>query len=121
MTHAVYQTDTMFALSQGLGYEIVKGLAQKGCTVLLGARNAELGQAAAKRLQEFGKVQFLELDVTSDSSVDKAAAAVKEQFGRLDILVKPQRTVVAVSSPFADERFSMARAAALLPDECLRA
>ncbi|KAK9790101.1 hypothetical protein WJX73_002739 [Symbiochloris irregularis] len=73
--------------NKGIGYEIVRGLAQKGCIVLLGARNAALGQAAAKDLQAEGKIQFLELDVTSDSSVDKATAYVKQQFGHLDILV----------------------------------
>ena len=75
-------------LDVGIGFGIVKALAKKGCTVLLGARTSTLGQEAASKLQEVGRVQFLELDVMSDASVDKAAAAVRQQFGHLDILVR---------------------------------
>ena len=90
-------------------------MAQKGCTVLLGARNAELGQAAAKDLQADGEVQFLELDVTSDGSVDKAAAFVKQQFGHLDIRVR-RSCILALLAAEADTE-SLCIAACMLADE----
>ncbi|HEX2317078.1 MAG TPA: SDR family NAD(P)-dependent oxidoreductase [Thermomonospora sp.] len=82
-------TTTTIALvtgaTRGIGHEIAAGLARLGMTVLLGARDADRGRAAAKALD--GDVHPVTLDVTDPVSVDAAAASVEERFGRLDVLV----------------------------------
>jgi NAD(P)-dependent dehydrogenase (short-subunit alcohol dehydrogenase family) len=69
--------------NKGLGYETARRLAALGHTVLLGARDPELGQAAADRLG----VRFVQIDVTDDASVARAAADVEAHEGRIDRLV----------------------------------
>lgn len=73
--------------NKGIGKAIVRGLARAGFTVLLGARNAERGIAAAKELANDGTVRFIQLDVTDEASVRAAAEVIEREFGRLDVLV----------------------------------
>ncbi|MGA2210695.1 MAG: SDR family NAD(P)-dependent oxidoreductase [Acidimicrobiales bacterium] len=69
--------------NKGLGYETARQLIERGHTVYVGARNAELGQAAAAELGG----HFVQLDVTADASVRAALAIIREREGRLDVLV----------------------------------
>ena len=58
--------------------------------VLVGARSSEKGKAALKDLQSRGlpgSAEFLELDVTDDNTINRAAADVEKAHGRLDFLV----------------------------------
>ncbi len=75
--------------NKGIGLEIVRNLASAGCTVLLGARNAERGQAAVRQLQQAGTkdAHFLEIDVTRQETVAAAAKQIESEYGRLDILM----------------------------------
>jgi NAD(P)-dependent dehydrogenase (short-subunit alcohol dehydrogenase family) len=73
--------------NRGIGKAIAKGLAREGFIVLLGARDGVRGAAAAAELQADGSVQFLQLDVTEDASVERALEQVSKEFGRLDVLV----------------------------------
>jgi len=75
--------------NKGIGFEICRNLAGAGCTVLLGARDAERGQQAVRRLGQEGieDVQFMEIDVTKQESVTAAARQIESRFGRLDILM----------------------------------
>ncbi len=73
--------------NKGIGKEIARGLASNGYRVLLGARREEAGSAAAQDLSEAGEVGFLSLDVLDPKSVTRAAEAIREKFGRLDVLV----------------------------------
>lgn len=81
--------DTPVALitgaNQGIGLQIAKSLAGHGFTVLVGSRNLEKGEAAAKSIE--GEAHALQLDVTDQVSVDSAAEHVRDKFGRLDVLV----------------------------------
>ena len=73
---------------RGIGFEVVRQLAQHDFTVLLTARDEGKAAAAAQTLTPNGlKVQPASLDVTSDASVRQLAAAVDREFGRLDVLV----------------------------------
>ena len=74
-------------LGAGLGKEIVRGLAENGYEVLLGARSEKLGKEAAVDLASVGMVHFLQLDVTSEVSIEAAAQEVKRRYGHLDVLV----------------------------------
>lgn len=71
--------------NRGIGIEIVRQLAGKGITVILGSRNEEKGRAAAEGVE--GDVVVRQLDVTDQESVDRLAGSIEEEFGRLDILV----------------------------------
>lgn len=69
--------------NKGIGYETARLLAERGMTVLLGARDPELGRAAAAKLG----VEHIRLDVTDEGSIREAAAHIDERYGRLDVLV----------------------------------
>ncbi len=74
--------------NKGIGYELARQLGKEGITVLVGARNAELGGVAAGKLAAYGAdAHFIELDVTQTETIAKAAQAIRERYGRLDILV----------------------------------
>jgi len=69
--------------NKGLGYETARRLTALGHTVILGARDPGRGQAAASRLG----VRFVQIDVTDDASVRRAAADVEALEGRVDTLI----------------------------------
>jgi NAD(P)-dependent dehydrogenase (short-subunit alcohol dehydrogenase family) len=71
--------------NKGIGLAIVRGLARRGFTVLLGSRSLGRGQQAAAGLD--GDVRPVILDVTSQEQVDALAARVGAEFGHLDVLV----------------------------------
>ena len=71
--------------NRGIGLEIVRQLAGRGITVILGSRDEERGRAAVEGLS--GDVVVRQLDVTDEGSVARLAASVGDEFGRLDILV----------------------------------
>ena len=71
--------------NQGIGLQIAKELAANGFTVLVGSRNFERGDAAAKTIE--GDARPLQLDVTDSASIAAAAERVRNEFGRLDVLI----------------------------------
>ncbi|KAL5341006.1 hypothetical protein BJX70DRAFT_360107 [Aspergillus crustosus] len=78
----------------GIGYQVVRALysADKPYTVLVGARSLQKSQDAIAAIQaEFSssanKLSTLVVDIESDESIQAAYEAVKEQFGRLDVLI----------------------------------
>ncbi|WP_148255424.1 SDR family NAD(P)-dependent oxidoreductase [Aidingimonas lacisalsi] len=74
--------------NKGIGYEIARQIGQADAVVLIGARNSERGQAAARALTEEGiTASWVPLDVTDAQSIDNAATRIAETHGRLDILV----------------------------------
>ncbi len=74
--------------NKGIGYEIARQLAGSGVSVLLGARDAGRGQAAADDLAGQGlDVSFIRIDVCDAASIAAAAAEMEARRGRLDILV----------------------------------
>ena len=71
--------------NQGIGLQIAKDLVAHGFTVLVGSRNFERGEAAAK---EVGlDARALQLDVTDRASIAAAAKRIRDELGRLDVLV----------------------------------
>lgn len=74
--------------NRGIGHEICRQLALAGIGVVMSARDAAKGKAAAKKFAESGaSVSFLQLDVTSEKSIADSMAWIDSTFGRLDILV----------------------------------
>lgn len=73
--------------NRGIGKEVCRQLAEKGCRVVLTARSEDKGRAAAKDLANAGDVLFHYMDVSKPAEIGKCAAWVAEEFGRCDILV----------------------------------
>jgi len=72
--------------NQGIGLQIAKDLVPHGFIVLVGSRNFERGEAAAR---EVGPDAFaIQLDVTDHASIAAAAKRIREEFGRLDVLIQ---------------------------------
>jgi NAD(P)-dependent dehydrogenase (short-subunit alcohol dehydrogenase family) len=74
--------------NKGIGFEVARQLGTEGITVLVGARDPQLGESAAAKLRAGGAdAHFLELDVTKPERITKAAEQIRAQYGKLDILV----------------------------------
>ena len=71
--------------NQGIGFQVAKELVAHGLTVLVGSRDLERGEAAAKGIGQ-GAVA-LQLDVTDRASIAAAAERIRADLGRLDVLV----------------------------------
>lgn len=82
------KTALITGANKGIGLETARQLGKQGITVLIGARDATHGNAAAAQLKSEGiAAHFVQLDVTDPASVAAAAAKIEKEFGRLDILV----------------------------------
>ena len=74
--------------NRGLGFEISRQLGQKKMVVLLGARDSEKGEEAAKALRGEGlDARAVTLDVTDSTSIASAGEKIRSEFGKLDLLV----------------------------------
>ena len=73
--------------NKGIGKEIVRKLAAAGFTVLLGARDAARGELAVADLRGEGDIRAIAIDVTDAASIAAAALRIREELGRLDVLV----------------------------------
>ncbi|KAI5831783.1 NAD(P)-binding protein [Schizophyllum commune Tattone D] len=72
----------------GIGFEIVKQLAQAGHTVYLAARSVEAGKKAQEELNKEGlNVKFVHLDVTDAQTIAAAKKTIEEAEGKLDVLI----------------------------------
>ena len=69
--------------NKGIGFEIAKGLRSQGVDVIIGSRDRSRGAEAARALD----AHFVQLDVTDDQSVARAAREVARGGATLDILV----------------------------------
>lgn len=74
--------------SGGIGLEVTRQLCDEGAGVLMISRDPEQLAAMAEVVRaEGGTVEVLVLDVTDDHAGDQVAAAAKQGFGQLDVLV----------------------------------
>jgi NAD(P)-dependent dehydrogenase (short-subunit alcohol dehydrogenase family) len=71
--------------NRGIGFEVCRQLAAKGFTVLLSARDIEKGRAAAAKLSN--AVVAVELDVANPDHPARVVREIKEEYGRVDVLV----------------------------------
>lgn len=80
--------------TSGIGTEIARQLAERGWTVLVGARNPERGAEAAERIGG----RAVHLDVTDAATIARAAANVAE----LDVLINNAGISVDTGTPAVD-------------------
>jgi NAD(P)-dependent dehydrogenase (short-subunit alcohol dehydrogenase family) len=71
--------------NRGIGLAVARGLAARGYTTLLSARDEGAARAAAQDIE--GDVRPEQLDVADDASVARLAERVQRDHGRLDVLV----------------------------------
>lgn len=77
------RTAVVTGANRGLGLETCRQLVERGLRVVLTARQAGDAAAAAGRIG----AQHLELDVTDEKSVERAATEIRERYGRIGVLV----------------------------------
>jgi NAD(P)-dependent dehydrogenase (short-subunit alcohol dehydrogenase family) len=74
--------------NKGIGFETARQLAKADVQVVIGARDAEKGAAAAAKLHGEGlSVEAIRLDVTDAASIAAAVKEIGAKYGKLDILV----------------------------------
>ena len=95
---AASQVILVTGANKGIGYEAVKLLSRQlpNAVLLLGSRSLDNGQKAVEKIKSeltsdsagaADNVRALELDVTDKASIEAAAARVKSEYGRLDVLM----------------------------------
>lgn len=72
--------------NKGIGFEIVRQLAEKDFYVFLGARDQELGERAVKSLG-LPNVSFIQVDLTNTQSILDSVNKIKEKTDQLDLLL----------------------------------
>ncbi len=72
---------------QGIGLAIAERIIQSGGRVSLWDRDAQVLQKAAARMPKIAEHDLQTIDVAEAASVERAAKAVVDKFGRIDILV----------------------------------
>lgn len=74
--------------SSGIGEALAIALARKGATLGLLARREELlKELAAKCEQAGGKASYFSVDVTDSKAVSEAAEKLRNEFGKIDVLI----------------------------------
>jgi NAD(P)-dependent dehydrogenase (short-subunit alcohol dehydrogenase family) len=92
---AVRQIALVTGANRGLGREVARRLAHRGLIVLLGSRDLERGVDTAKELAAAGAhTSPISLDVTDPGSVEAAVERIRDDHGRLDVLVNNAGTFV---------------------------
>lgn len=87
--------------NSGIGYEVVRQLAEEGMVVYLGSRDAQKGIAAAGELARAGDVRPIHLDLAEEATLKSAVARIEREAGRLDLLVNNAGVALADNTPEA--------------------
>ena len=76
--------------NSGTGFETAKVLAAKGATIIMACRSKERGERAKKEIHLINpkaKLDLIELDLASLSSIDKFVVKFKNGYDHLDVLI----------------------------------
>ncbi|KAK7349540.1 hypothetical protein VNO77_06984 [Canavalia gladiata] len=90
MAEATKRYAVVTGANKGIGFAICKQLASNGITVVLTARDKKRGLEAVQKLKHLalpGHVSFHQLDVTDPASIESLADFIRNQYGKLHILV----------------------------------
>ncbi|WP_312114217.1 SDR family NAD(P)-dependent oxidoreductase [Brevibacillus reuszeri] len=73
--------------ASGIGFATAKRLAEFGANVMLLDINEELGETAARRIQDLGgAARFFKCNVVSQEDCRQVTEAIEDAYGRIDIL-----------------------------------
>lgn len=82
------KTALITGANKSIGFETARQLGRLGYAIWIGARDEIRGTEATERLSLEGiDARFISIDVTADASIATAAARVKSEDGKLDVLV----------------------------------
>lgn len=81
----VHRLALVTGANRGLGFEVARQLAARGCSMLLGTRDLAKGRQAARQIG--GDAVAVPLDVTDAVQIAELATWIKREHGRLDVLV----------------------------------
>ena len=73
--------------NSGIGFEVVRALAERGMCVYLGSRDLAKGQAAAAQLASAGEVRAVRIDMADETSFASTLDIIKREHDHLDVLV----------------------------------
>lgn len=74
--------------TQGLGFDIAKGLGQAGARVILNARNPQKLEEGLQKMRSFGiQAEGALFDTTRSEEIAPAIAKIENEIGPIDILV----------------------------------
>lgn len=74
--------------NRGIGLGIADGLLRDGYFVIVCSRNLDAGKLALEYLDEYhDRIDLMQLDVSDQENIRKAAKYVSKTYGRLDVLV----------------------------------
>lgn len=81
--------------SSGIGRETALLLAQKGCNVIITYnKEKESGTAVCEECRKYGDALLIHLDLTNDTSIERAVKTVLQTWGKIDILVNNAGVVI---------------------------
>ncbi len=75
------------ANKRSIAYAIAQKLHEAGCTLAIGYQNERLKSEAESLMELLPGSDIFECDVSQDTSVDAVFVALKERYGKLDVLV----------------------------------
>jgi glucose 1-dehydrogenase len=88
MTRLAGKCAIVTGAANGIGFACARRLAADGAAVTLADINAELGEAAARKLRDEGaRAIFVATDVTQRAAIDALVNRAVDEFGRLDIML----------------------------------
>jgi NAD(P)-dependent dehydrogenase (short-subunit alcohol dehydrogenase family) len=96
--------------NRGIGLEVCRQLAERGNLVVLGSRDLQKGETAARALG-LDAVVARQLDVSDDESVRSAAEWIEGTLGRADVLVNNAAILYDTSNRGVDVSLDVIRAA----------
>ncbi|WP_329008098.1 glucose 1-dehydrogenase [Micromonospora rifamycinica] len=73
--------------SRGIGLMIARGFVRAGADVIISSRKADVCAAVAEELSAEGRCVAIPADLSDDAGAEGLAAAVRERYDRLDVLV----------------------------------
>ncbi|HSU16309.1 SDR family oxidoreductase [Longimicrobium sp.] len=96
--------------NRGIGLEVCRQLARRGYRVVLGARDVDRGEAAARALAGEGEIVARRVDVTDFASLPGVAAEMEREFGGVDVLVNNAGVLLDEEMPVLELPIETAKA-----------
>lgn len=98
--------------NRGIGRELVRQMALRGDTVVLGSRDPAAGRAAAAELERRnhipdGRILPMRLDVTDPDALRAGADEIDARLGRIDVLINNAATAYDTWQTSADPDFEV--------------